>query len=96
MLVYGLVRLRKRRLGGDVTDWCQTEQLAGLGPELVVLLVADRVGGVMRRLGSGRVVPAGAPSCRGSRQWWASAKSILAKIKKIHEKKDEKKDDVLE
>lgn len=63
MLVYGLVRLRKHHVGGDVTDWHQT----AVGPEVVVLRVVSRVGGVMQWLGRGREVPAGFPSCQGTK-----------------------------
>lgn len=65
MLVYRLIGLRKGHLRGGVTDWHQVERLTGVGPQVVVLLVADRVGGVMERLGRGRVVSADLPSCRG-------------------------------
>lgn len=47
MLVHGLMRLRKRHRGGDVTDWYKVVRLAGVGPAVVVQGVAGRVGGVL-------------------------------------------------
>lgn len=47
VLVHGLMRLRKRHRGGDVTDWYKVVRLAGVGPAVVVQRVAGRVGGVL-------------------------------------------------
>lgn len=85
MLVYGLIRLRKGHLGGDVTEWYQAERLAGVRPEVVVLVVADRVGGVIKQLGRGWVVPTDSTSCQGTKAMVGVNKvKILVKIIKIH------------
>lgn len=88
MLVHRLVRLRKHHLGGDVTDWHQAERLAEVGPEVVVVRVANRVGGVVRWLGRGSEVPADLASCQGVK---VGDKITPSKIKI----KNSRKEDVL-